>query len=103
MPSSETLEEPPPWLLHPVHSPVNGTIHRREGLKLADSCLMRRSITALPGPADPSVNGLGKVRIFGEHARGIEASGSAAVGSERWVFLIPEVGLSLVGAAVVAV
>ena len=31
------LEEPSPWLPHLVHSPVNDTLHRREGLKLAVS------------------------------------------------------------------
>lgn len=49
------------------------------------------------------MNGYVKVRIFGEHARGIETTGSVAAGSERRVFLFPEVDLSLVNAMVVAV
>ena len=49
------------------------------------------------------VNGFDKARIFGEHPRGMEASGSAVAGSERRVFFFPEIGLSVVDAVVVAV
>ena len=49
------------------------------------------------------VSGFDITQLFGEQRRGIEASGLDAAISKRRVLLFPEVGLSLVGAMVVAV